>query len=158
MRQQPDWGESIYRHWVSPNIERFFEVQFADTLICHFVYGLIKISVVVFYKRIFTSRHFNICANIVLGMISLYIILSFFVSVDDASGGMNEVMTCYLAFPLLRQSRCILLEYTARAYRYPIHSRCAESGDCLCCCGYLPWPCSFESSLPRHQGSAHGYG
>ncbi|CCD50759.1 hypothetical protein BofuT4_P088220.1 [Botrytis cinerea T4] len=49
-----------------PDIERFFEVQFADTLICHFVYGLIKISVVVFYKRIFTSRTFVICANTVL--------------------------------------------------------------------------------------------
>ncbi|KAJ8063519.1 hypothetical protein OCU04_007394 [Sclerotinia nivalis] len=67
-----------------PNIERFFEVQFADTLICHFVYGLIKVSVVVFYKRIFTSRTFNICANIVLGMISVYMILSFFLFLFSA--------------------------------------------------------------------------
>ncbi|KAM0163187.1 hypothetical protein ACHAPC_005449 [Botrytis cinerea] len=67
-----------------PDIERFFEVQFADTLICHFVYGLIKISVVVFYKRIFTSRTFVICANTVLGMISLYMILSFFLFLFSA--------------------------------------------------------------------------
>ncbi|THV53661.1 hypothetical protein BGAL_0045g00200 [Botrytis galanthina] len=67
-----------------PDIERFFEVQFADTLICHFVYGLIKISVVVFYKRIFTSRSFIICANTVLGMISLYMILSFFLFLFSA--------------------------------------------------------------------------
>ncbi|ESZ92449.1 hypothetical protein SBOR_7166 [Sclerotinia borealis F-4128] len=67
-----------------PNIERFFEIQFADALICHFVYGLIKLSVVIFYKRIFTSRTFNICANTVLGMISLYMVLSFFLFLFSA--------------------------------------------------------------------------
>ncbi|QSZ31471.1 hypothetical protein DSL72_001036 [Monilinia vaccinii-corymbosi] len=67
-----------------PNIERFFAVQFADALICHFLYGLIKISVVVFYKRIFTGRTFKTCANVVLGMISLYIILSFFLFLFSA--------------------------------------------------------------------------
>jgi len=62
------------------DVERFFKVQFADVLICHFLYGLIKISVVLFYKRIFQGKTFNACANVVLVLIGMFMAISFFVS------------------------------------------------------------------------------
>lgn len=55
-------------------------MEFSDILICHFVFGLTKISVVLFYKRIFTTRRFVLAANIVLVTITLFILISFFVS------------------------------------------------------------------------------
>lgn len=68
------------------DVERFFKVQFADGLICHFVYGLIKISVVLFYKRIFKGKSFSICANVVLALISLFMAVSFFTILFSSKG------------------------------------------------------------------------
>ncbi|KAI0197965.1 hypothetical protein F4808DRAFT_437242 [Astrocystis sublimbata] len=63
------------------------KVQLAAILICHFVYGLIKISVVLFYKRIFTvDPSFNLSANIVISAISIYMIVSFFTFLFSARG------------------------------------------------------------------------
>ncbi|KAF7536557.1 hypothetical protein G7054_g4412 [Neopestalotiopsis clavispora] len=65
----------------------FRKIQFAAIIICHFVYGLIKISVVLFYKRIFTIvRSFSIASNSLIGLIVLYIIVSFFTMVFCARG------------------------------------------------------------------------
>ncbi|KAI0478574.1 hypothetical protein GGR56DRAFT_630884 [Xylariaceae sp. FL0804] len=66
---------------------KYRQIFFSDILLCHFAYGLIKISVVLFYKRIFLiNRRFRIAANTVLVAISIFIILSFFLMLFDARG------------------------------------------------------------------------
>ncbi|CAG8961582.1 hypothetical protein HYFRA_00006116 [Hymenoscyphus fraxineus] len=64
----------------------FRKMEFSDILICHFVFGLTKISVVLFYKRIFTTRRFVIAANIILAAITLFILVSFFTILFCARG------------------------------------------------------------------------
>ncbi|OAK94255.1 hypothetical protein IQ06DRAFT_234874 [Phaeosphaeriaceae sp. SRC1lsM3a] len=44
----------------------FRKFFFTDVLMMHFIYGIIKISVILFYKRIFSIRSFVIAANTVL--------------------------------------------------------------------------------------------
>lgn len=52
-----------------------------DNTIGNIVFGLVKISVVLFYKSIFTIRNsFKICANIAVVVISLWMIVNFSVS------------------------------------------------------------------------------
>ena len=45
----------------------------------HFVYGIIKISVILFYKRIFTTKTFALAANIALALAIGFIVVAFFV-------------------------------------------------------------------------------
>lgn len=46
----------------------------------HFIYGIIKISVILFYKRIFSIRSFVIAANVALTLTIGFILTAFFVS------------------------------------------------------------------------------
>ncbi|KAI1130819.1 hypothetical protein F5Y10DRAFT_288556 [Nemania abortiva] len=62
------------------DLVKYRKVEFSLLLISHFIYGLAKISVILFYKKIFTiDPAFKITANVTLGAISLYIIASFFI-------------------------------------------------------------------------------
>jgi hypothetical protein len=55
------------------------QIQFAEILLSHFVYGLTKVSVVFFYRRIFTVGYMVITTNLLLVAIALFILVSFFV-------------------------------------------------------------------------------
>ncbi|KAG9241330.1 hypothetical protein BJ878DRAFT_545367 [Calycina marina] len=77
------------------DVQRFFLVQFEDVLVSHFTYGLIKISVVIFYKRIFTGRSFNISANVVMGAVIAWMIIAFFTVLLSSKG-----VSTYWTLPL----------------------------------------------------------
>ena len=47
----------------------------------HFVYGLVKISVTLFYKRVFITPRFHYWANATLIAVSMWIISAFFVRI-----------------------------------------------------------------------------
>ncbi|KAF2176820.1 hypothetical protein K469DRAFT_678100 [Zopfia rhizophila CBS 207.26] len=70
-----------YGTWV-----KFRKILLTDIIICHFVYGLIKISVVLFYKRIFTTRRFKTVVNVVIGLVAGFMIASFFAVLFCARG------------------------------------------------------------------------
>ncbi|KAH7406409.1 hypothetical protein DE146DRAFT_647409 [Phaeosphaeria sp. MPI-PUGE-AT-0046c] len=64
----------------------FRKFFFTDVLMMHFVYGIIKISVILFYKRIFSIRPFVIAANIALGLSVGFILTAFFTVLFCARG------------------------------------------------------------------------
>ncbi|KAF2836969.1 hypothetical protein M501DRAFT_211771 [Patellaria atrata CBS 101060] len=68
-----------YDQMPEASFRRFRIVEFSDILLSHFVYGLIKLSVLFFYKRIFFPfDRFIFAANIIIGATILFIIVSFF--------------------------------------------------------------------------------
>ncbi|KAI1407125.1 hypothetical protein F5Y13DRAFT_175585, partial [Hypoxylon sp. FL1857] len=72
--------------------EAFRKIQFADIIICHVVYGFTKISVVLFYKRIFTLGRTTIVMNALLWIISLFLLVTFF-TVLFCSKGVSSFWT-----------------------------------------------------------------
>ncbi|KAF7945535.1 hypothetical protein EAE96_010302 [Botrytis aclada] len=54
------------------------KVLYADVLLCHLAYGVIKSSVVLFYKRIFISPRFQLLGNILLGFDICWLITATF--------------------------------------------------------------------------------
>lgn len=54
--------------------------MFAGLLVSQFTIGLIKISCVLFYRKIFVTRKFLWAANIMLGVLIIWTTLFFFVS------------------------------------------------------------------------------
>jgi hypothetical protein len=58
-------------------------LNFIDIILCHFVYGLTKISVVLFCKRIFTIGGTQTATNVLLVIISIFVIVSFLVSIHS---------------------------------------------------------------------------
>lgn len=53
---------------------------FVDVLLCHLIYGIIKLSVLSFYCRIFTTKRFHLAANIMIGLVVAWMIAAFAVS------------------------------------------------------------------------------
>jgi len=70
------------------------QILFSEIIICHFTYGLIKISVLLFYKRIFNiNKSFRTYANIVLGINVAWMISAFFVSLNGFSTADHELIS-----------------------------------------------------------------
>ncbi|KAF2789975.1 hypothetical protein K505DRAFT_252205, partial [Melanomma pulvis-pyrius CBS 109.77] len=70
------WEEYTYDTWV-----KYRKVILVNIIISHFVYGVVKISVLLFYRRIFTtSRGFNIFWYALQVANAIFIISDFFVS------------------------------------------------------------------------------
>jgi len=51
---------------------------FSDVLVCHTCYGFIKVSILLFYKRIFVTPKFKMAANIMLGFVAAWFIAATF--------------------------------------------------------------------------------
>ena len=69
------------RRSVSSNYERLIEQQvlWIDVLLCHLVFAAIKLSIVLFYKRIFVPRWFQITANVLMGIVVSWLLAATFV-------------------------------------------------------------------------------
>ncbi|KAI8944218.1 hypothetical protein F4801DRAFT_585661 [Xylaria longipes] len=65
---------------------RFRKFQFAEILITHPLYGLTKISTVLLYRRIFTIGRTRIATVVLLVLISVFVIVSFFTFLFCAHG------------------------------------------------------------------------
>ncbi|KAF2726950.1 hypothetical protein EJ04DRAFT_517555 [Polyplosphaeria fusca] len=72
-------------HMSLPTVQRYFLVIFIDVLLCHLVYELIKVSILLFYKRIFPTPKFNAHANTVLGVVTAFTITITLVQIFGAS-------------------------------------------------------------------------
>ena len=53
-----------------------FKVTFIDVFLCHLIYGLIKVSVLLFYKRIFITPRFRMVANIMIIVVTVWTALA----------------------------------------------------------------------------------
>ncbi|TVY82604.1 hypothetical protein LSUE1_G001367, partial [Lachnellula suecica] len=84
------------------------QFHMAEIIIGNVVYGTIKISAVLFYKRIFTTKAFKISANLVLGAISLYIVLAFFLLLFCSRG-----VVSYWTTPPLEDGTEFVLNFPA---------------------------------------------
>lgn len=51
-----------------------------DVLLCHIAYGVIKLSILLFYKRIFITPWFQKAANIFMGIVVAWMFAATFVS------------------------------------------------------------------------------
>jgi hypothetical protein len=119
------------------DMTRFYQVQFADAMICHFLYGLIKISVVFFYKRIFVGKIFKICANTVIGMILMWMTFAFFVSQTPSNIEDHYIDGHYLDVSLQRSWSFELLEHPPSIIRITIRPQRPEPDNRLGSCRYI---------------------
>ncbi|PVI08120.1 hypothetical protein DM02DRAFT_621663 [Periconia macrospinosa] len=94
------WDTLTPDKWISSR-----KLQFSDILVCHLIYGLTKISIVLFYKRVFTLGRFRIAANATLALIIVFIILSFFMVLFCARG----VSTFWTTPPMLDGTQYVIL-------------------------------------------------
>jgi len=65
---------------------RLEKMLFADILLCSAVYGLLKISLVLFYKRVFAIQRFRLWANVVIVIVILFIITAFLTLILSVHG------------------------------------------------------------------------
>ncbi|KAH6663752.1 hypothetical protein B0J14DRAFT_707004 [Halenospora varia] len=82
----------------------FRKLEFSDILLCHFIFGLTKLSIILFYKRIFSIGHFTTFANIALVAASLFISLSFFLVVFCS----KPVNSFWTTIPMLEDSQDVI--------------------------------------------------
>ena len=95
------------------------QYQFTDFLLMHFVFGLVKISVTLFYKRIFITPRFRCWANATLIAVSMWMISAFFVRI------MEQIVLLKLipaGFSTLCARGLKLLDHTAIAIIKRIHN------------------------------------
>lgn len=57
---------------------------YADAFLVFFTLSLVKIGILLFYKRVFAVKKFLLAANIMIVIIALWFIASFFVSLRHA--------------------------------------------------------------------------
>jgi hypothetical protein len=75
-------SKSIRSTWLLLQKMCYFlsQIEFTDVILYYVVYGLTKVSVVLFHKRIFVIGKTVLFTNIVLVVISIFMIVSVFVS------------------------------------------------------------------------------
>lgn len=71
------------------------QLHFIEYTLGHFVFGLIKISIILFYKKLFALPRFRMVANVALTVVSLWMILAFAVCARPP----NSISTFPLTLP-----------------------------------------------------------
>ena len=106
------------------------EIQhlFFVVIVAHLAMGVVKISVLSFYKRIFAIRSFRRAANVTMGFVILWILGSFFVSIASISHqsylilldadlfSMADIQLVELPRGIYYQLRCILNSFRSDGY------------------------------------------
>ena len=64
--------------WIS---FKMWQLLWVDVLLCHLCYGVIKISILLFYRRIFVTPWFRHTVYVFIGVVSCWMMAAFLVSV-----------------------------------------------------------------------------
>ncbi|PVH90661.1 hypothetical protein DM02DRAFT_547368 [Periconia macrospinosa] len=75
-----------WSHFTPIQFTKLRKIQFAQILLSHVIFGLTKLSVVFFYKRIFNLGRIVIATNLALALVILFMITSFFTLLFCARG------------------------------------------------------------------------
>ena len=101
---------------------------FFVVIVAHLAMGVVKISVLSFYKRIFAVRSFRRGANVTMGFVILWILGSFFVSIPSVSHqsililldadpfSMADIQLVELPREIYYQLRCIFNSFCSDGY------------------------------------------
>lgn len=101
-------------------ILKLAKCMFAQILVGQNVYGFVKISVLLFYQRIFIQKRFRLVTSVMIIICVLYMIVSFFVRL--AFTLVSYMALISLGRFLLRAKYINLLDYSTRTRRYRIRA------------------------------------